>query len=142
MWLMGSPKPVAVFGSTFDYLARRDDIYNSWAPHNNAEFAVDDSAFACIKFNNGAVVNFECSWAVNFEARAQQQVTLAGDQGGDQVFPLKLFAADGNMLCDIEPGPIEDLDYRGQHRRANRTVRPALVDPLTGPRRNPDHPCV
>ena len=134
MWLMGSPKPV--FGSTFDYLGRRDDIYNSWGPHNNAEFAVDDSAFACIKFNDGAVVSFEGSWAVNFEAYAQQQVTLAGDQGGDQVFPQKLFAADGKMFCDIEPGPIEDLDYREQHRLGiERFVdaflndRPALVDP-------------
>ena len=59
MWLMGSPRPVATFGSTFDYLARRDDIYNSWAPHNNTEFDVDDSTFACIRFNSGVVVNFE-----------------------------------------------------------------------------------
>ena len=121
MWLMESPKPVAVFGSTFDYLARRDDIYNSWGPHNNAEFAVDDSAFAGIKFNNGAVLNFECSWAVNFEDHAQQQVTLAGDQGGAQVFPLKLFAADGSMRCGIEPDPIEDLDYRGQNGSLTRS---------------------
>lgn len=40
------------------------------------------------------------------------------------------------MLCDIEPGPIEDLNYRGQHRRGiERFVdavlndRPALVEP-------------
>ena len=118
MWLMGSPRPVAAFGSAFDFLGRRGDIWNSWGPHNHAEFDVDDSAFACIKFDNGAIVNFECSWAANFQARAQQQLTLAGDRGGAEVFPLKLFGDDGEALYDIEPGPIEDLDYREQHRCA------------------------
>ena len=49
------------------------------------------------------------------------------------------------MLCDIEPGPIEDLNYRGQHRRGiERFVdavlndRPALVEPQPGPRRKPE----
>lgn len=136
MWLMGSPKPVAAFGSTFDHLGRRGDIWNSFGPHNHAEFDVDDSAFACVKFDNGAIVNFECSWAANFQARAQQQLTIAGDRGGAQVFPLKLFGDDGDALYDIEPGPFEELDYKAQHRAAiDRFVdavendRPVLVEP-------------
>ena len=136
MWLMGSPKPVAAFGSAFDYLGRRGDIYNTWGPHNHAEFDVDDSAFACIRFDNGAVVNFECSWAANFEAKSQHQVTLAGDKGGAEVFPLKLFGDDGDMLYDIEPRTLEDLDYRSQHRLgverfvdAVQNDRPVAVEP-------------
>ena len=117
LYLMGSPKPVAAFGTTFDRFGKRDDIYNPWGPHNHTDFDVDDSAFATVKFDNGAVVNLECSWAINLEQESQQ-LMLAGDQAGAQVYPLKIFKDDGASLYDIEPTSLVDLDYKAQHAAA------------------------
>ncbi len=127
LWLMGSPKPVAAFGSAFDLFGKRGDIFNSFGPHNHRDFDVDDSAFASIKFDNGAIVNFECAWAINFPVRESQQLMLAGDRGGAQVFPPKLFYDEGSILLDVEPTPIEQLDYRQQHARGIEKFVDAVV---------------
>ena len=143
---MGSPKPVAAFGSAFDRFGKRGDIFNSFGPHNHRDFDVDDSAFASIKFDNGAIVNFECAWAINFPVQESQQLMLAGDRGGAQVFPPKLFYDDGSILLDVEPNPIGQLDYRQQHARGIETFVDAviadsevLVLPRASPRGHSDH---
>lgn len=92
-WLMGTPKPVSVSGMAFGKFA-----------HLAAEgttFDVDDSAFALIKFANGAALQIECSWALNLPGGSTIQI--AGTAGGATMSPLKIHTERNGVQIDIDP---------------------------------------
>ena len=69
VWLMGNPRPVAVSGNTFCKFASNDvsDSVNSNFGDKKAggTFDVEDLAMGMIRFDNGAVLQIEFSWASN-----------------------------------------------------------------------------
>ncbi len=73
MWLMGSPKPVSVTGCTYTKFADNDvsDSVNSTFGEKMADgtFDVEDLATGFIRFDNGASLSIEFSWASNIEKR-------------------------------------------------------------------------
>lgn len=75
-WLMGSPKALTVSASTFAHIGQR------LARERHQEFDVEDFASALIRFNNGATLNLEVSWALNFEEREKIYLELSGTGGG------------------------------------------------------------
>jgi len=76
LWLMGYPRPVSVTGSTFNYLGRQ------LAEAEGKVFDVDDLAAGFIRFDNGACLVIEASWASNYERREDQWTQLFGVNGG------------------------------------------------------------
>lgn len=76
LWLMGYPKPVWVLGSTYDHLA------SALARQKNAKFDVEDLAVAMIKFENGATLVLEASWAANIQERELMETRLYGTKAG------------------------------------------------------------
>ena len=62
---------------------------------------MDDHATAYIKFENGASLLFETSWAANIREEATV-LSLSGTQGGLDVFPLVLNQAKYGMLVNSE----------------------------------------
>ena len=85
IWLMGSPTPVAVSGNTYMKFADNDssDSVNSDFGDKNAEgtFDVEDLAMGMIRFDNGAVLQIEFSWASNIKEEARF-VELRGTKSG------------------------------------------------------------
>lgn len=85
MWLMGNPKPVAVSGCTYCKFADNEvsDSVNSRFGEKNAEgtFDVEDLAMGFIRFENGACLQIEFSWASNIE-REQRFFELRGTKSG------------------------------------------------------------
>ncbi|MBR5460755.1 MAG: Gfo/Idh/MocA family oxidoreductase, partial [Clostridia bacterium] len=71
IWLMGNPTPVAVSGCTFRKFADSDvsDSANSSCGDkvSGGTFDVEDLAMGFIKFDNGACLQIEFSWASNVE---------------------------------------------------------------------------
>lgn len=71
MWLIGNSKPVSVSGCTYSKFADTDvsDSVNSDFGEKNAEgtFDVEDLAMGFIRFENGACLQIEFSWASNIE---------------------------------------------------------------------------
>lgn len=110
IWLMGNPTPVAVSGATYCKFA------NSEAPGDSAHssfgrakddgiFDVEDLAMGFVRFDNGASLQIEFSWASNIE-QEKNFVELRGDKAGaclDSSLPLKLFTEIEGMQCDILP---------------------------------------
>jgi len=132
LWLSGHPKPVAVFGSAYSKFGKRTDIYGALPAEKSKEFDVDDSAFAMIKFANGATLNLECSWALNID-NERQKVVLAGEQGGAELHPLRVFKDSPEMLIDIVPSKLEDPDFPALHAMAIEDFARAIQedrDPL------------
>ncbi len=85
VWLMGNPKPVSVSGNTFCKFADSDssDSKNSMFGDKveGGTFDVEDLAMGLIRFENGAVLQIEFSWASNI-FKEHRFVELRGTQSG------------------------------------------------------------
>jgi predicted dehydrogenase len=76
LWLMGYPKPVWVLGSTYN------PISSVLAAKSNAKFDVEDLAVGLVKFDNGATLEVEASWAANIKESEFMETRLYGTLGG------------------------------------------------------------
>lgn len=76
MWLMGNPRPVTVSASTFNVIGAR------LAVEQKKTFDVEDLGAALIRFDNGATVVLEASWAGFTEKRENMVTELWGTTGG------------------------------------------------------------
>ncbi len=76
LWLMGYPKPVWVLGSTYNKIA------GPLAKQAKKTFDVEDLAAALIKFDNGATLEVEASWAANIRQQEEQSTRLLGTRAG------------------------------------------------------------
>ncbi len=110
IWLMGNPRPVAVSGSTFSKFAnntaKSDSVHSTFGVANaNGTFDVEDLAMGFIKFDNGACLQIEFSWASNIE-REERFVELRGTKAGFK------WRDDGSasIFTEDEHGTIEDLN--------------------------------
>ncbi len=86
IWLMGNPKPVAVSGCTYNKFA--DNEAESDSEHaafgekqSGGTFDVEDLAMGFIRFDNGACLQIEFSWASNIE-QEKRFVELRGTKAG------------------------------------------------------------
>ena len=109
IYLMGNPKAVAVSGSTYCKFAEADDISDSehssfGEKKEDGIFDVEDLATGFIRFENGASLQVEFSWASNIEEESRF-VELRGTKGGctwkdEQV---KVFNEKNGALVDVVP---------------------------------------
>jgi len=76
LWLMGYPKPVWVLGSTYNHIG------SELAKKRNAKFDVEDLAVGLIKFDNGATLEVEASWAANIKESELMETRLYGTKAG------------------------------------------------------------
>lgn len=76
MWLMGSPRPVTVSGSTYGVIG------SGLARSQRKKFDVEDLGCALIRFDSGATLILEASWAGFSEKREDMLTQLLGTKGG------------------------------------------------------------
>lgn len=104
IWLMGNPTPVAVSGAAYTKFANSDlsDSENSKFGESKEDgtFDVEDLAMGFIRFDNGAVLQLEFSWASNIE-KETRFVELRGTKAGLTLEPKKLrlyYEKNGKLL--------------------------------------------
>jgi len=110
MWLMGNPKPVAVTGCTYTEFANSDvsDSIHSDFGEKQADgiFDVEDLAMGFIRFENGACMQIEFSWASNIE-KENRFFELRGNKSGatwnDVENKLKIFSEEYGATVDFLP---------------------------------------
>jgi predicted dehydrogenase len=76
LWLMGHPRPTWVLGSTHDAIAR------PLAAASGKVFDVEDLAAALIRFDNGATLIVEASWAAHIQEAELMETRLLGTRAG------------------------------------------------------------
>ena len=109
IWLMGNPRPVAVSGAAFNKFANNEvDTDPSVAMFGNTvkggTFDVEDLVMGFIRFDNGAVLQIEFSWASNIAAE-KNFVELRGDKAGFtwENGNINLYSQMGSTLTDVAP---------------------------------------
>ncbi|MDP6380813.1 MAG: Gfo/Idh/MocA family oxidoreductase [Phycisphaerae bacterium] len=76
LWFMGFPKPVWVLGNTYN------PIISASARKHQFECDVEDLAVAMVRFENGAMLELEASWATNIAQRELMETRLLGTKAG------------------------------------------------------------
>ena len=122
-WLMGAPEPVSVSGATFQKF-KKEAIDGGWPPQASrlgdkykGTFDVEDLSSAFIKFDNGATMFLEASWAGNSDVG--MSVSLFGEKKGakEDASGLKIFEEHSGVLLDTSPVllPINTYDEEIKH---------------------------
>lgn len=107
LWLMGHPAPQTVVGSVYANFGPRAQGLGTWGSDHypaGARFDVDDLATAFVRFENGATLAVEASWAGH--GTDGQRIQVFGTEGGveynDRLFgaecPVRYFSASGDEL--------------------------------------------
>lgn len=106
LYLMGYPRPTAVFGLTYQQLGRRPGVglLGQWDYQN---FSVEDMARGIVQFENGASIIIDTAFAANVAERETMQVKLMGNLGGAELFPLRIFQEHHGVLLDTAPAYLK-----------------------------------
>ena len=119
-YLLGNPRPVSVYGATFQKLFNRPNIitpkaYNSTSAGPNDICDVEDLASAMIRFDNGAVLQVEASFSLNLKEDTGS-VQLFGTKGGARLSPeLELYSEMNGVMTNVTPVcPPESFDMEFQ----------------------------
>ncbi len=82
-YVMGSPRPVSVFGSVYSEFGPRKKGLGGWGtPNWDGFFDVEDLAMALIRMEDGSTLSLEVSWAVHTDKSDDVFTRLMGTEGG------------------------------------------------------------
>ena len=138
LYLMGSPKPVSVYGTTYaEFGPRRRGLGDWGTPDWNGYYDVEDLATALIKLDNGATLSLEVSWAANAAGLTDKPfVHLLGTEAGIGIVGgrgVVVRQTDGEVV-EEELKPLDGEDERillSRHfiecvREGREPIAPAL----------------
>lgn len=116
-YIMGNPKPVSVYGATFEKLGNRPGIkgkkgYSS-ATRGEAPCNVEDLATALIRFDNGAVLSVETAFSLNIKNDVGR-IDICGTKSGACINPeLEIFTSQNNYLTNVTFDAPTKLSFDG-----------------------------
>lgn len=117
-YLLGNPKPVSVYGATFQKLLNRKNIkastgYTSAEKTEDDICDVEDLAVAMIRFDNGAVLNVEASFSLNIKKDCGS-IELFGSKSGAKLDPeLELYSELNDYMVNIGLANETALSFDG-----------------------------
>ncbi len=132
LYLMGYPRPVACSGTTYTKFGTRGDVVGMWGQWDHENYTVEDYAAGFVRFENGASMIIESSFAANIEKNALNVVIL-GDKGGLSLDPMRFYTEKDMMLQNIEPVlPKEKEGYELEVAAFVEAIREGKEVPVPG----------
>jgi len=117
-YMIGKPVPVEADGSCFTYIGNREpDALCSWGKWDHKTYTVEDLAVGMLRFDNGARLVIESSFAAHIE-KDVSNVTIMGEKGGATTEPPMLFRDELGHMVNITPAYVGNYDcfqYKVQH---------------------------
>lgn len=111
-FIFGNPKPVSVYGVTFQKLFDRKNIksekkYRATGAGDEDICNVEDLASALIRFDNGAVLSVEAAFSLNLK-KDEGKIELFGTKGGAKLDPrLELYSDLNGYMTDMTLSAVE-----------------------------------
>ena len=107
---MGSPRPVAAVGMTDTYLGnKKSDVASRWAGWDHKTYTVEDLAVGHIRFDNGAVIHLESSFAAHHEHDGLIDFQLMGTKGGAKWGSSEVFTDQHGYMMNLKPDWLPDM---------------------------------
>ncbi|MDO8682101.1 MAG: Gfo/Idh/MocA family oxidoreductase [Armatimonadota bacterium] len=113
LWLMGHPKPISATGMACTKFGNREGVCNAWGPWDPKTYTVEDFAAGFVRFENGASMVVESSFAANID-HGIFNATLVGTEGGCEMTPVKMFKEKHGVLIDVTPVSLPTVDIYQQ----------------------------
>ena len=132
-YLMGNPRAVSVYGATFRKLGNRPGIktkagYLSVSAGEKDVCDVEDLATAMIRFDNGAVLSVEASFALNLK-KDEGVIQLFGTKGGIKLDPeFELYTEQNGYLADVSLAMPTALSFDGLFEKEISHFVEAIAD--------------
>ncbi len=112
-YVMGSPRPVSASGSTFTYVGdKKCNVKCQWPNWDHKSYTVEDLAVGQIRFDNGAVLHIESSFAAHIKEDVGS-FQLMGEKGGATWDPTSIFRDDQGYMVNTEPAWLPKADFQG-----------------------------
>jgi predicted dehydrogenase len=109
-YMMGKPKPVSANGSCYTYLGnRKPAAVAPWGDWDHKTYTVEDLAIGMLRFENGATLVIESSFAAHIE-KDVWNVTVMGEKGGAQFDPPTLFRDEAGHMMNVTPTHLGETD--------------------------------
>lgn len=116
-YLAGCPKPVSVYGVTYDKLGNRPEIKRNpgeWAASDSGTDVsdVEDFASALIRFDNGLTIAIEASFDMNL--KGENNIVLLGTKAGATLSPdLKIYTNLNGYMANVDLDMPTALSFDG-----------------------------
>ena len=117
-YLMGNPKPVSVYGVTFQKLFNRPHIkgakgYTSVSSGSQDICDVEDFTSAMVRYDNGSVLSIEASFSLNIKDD-QGTIELFGEKAGVKLDPeVEFYTETNDYLTNISLNASSALSFDG-----------------------------
>ncbi|MGM0873834.1 MAG: Gfo/Idh/MocA family protein [Bacillota bacterium] len=111
LYLMGNPKPVSVYGSTYAEFGPKKKGIGTWGtPNWDGHYDVEDLATALIKMEDGSTLSLDVSWAVHMDTSNEPFIHLMGSKGGASLNgnSAKILTERFDRAIDIDLSPAEN----------------------------------
>lgn len=105
-YFMGKPKPISVCSTVHrnklgDYKTKGVSRWKAFDT-DDLKFEAEDSAAGMIRFENGASMNFEISWAINGKDTGTYS-NIFGTKAGASLKPFEIYGEEAGYLSDSTP---------------------------------------
>ncbi len=108
-YVMGSPKPVAASGQVWTYMGNKpSDIACSWPGWDHKTYTVEDLAVGHIRFDNGAVMQVEASFAAH--CKDLWNLTFMGEKGGGTLDGPTIYQDRNGHMTSTSPDFLPKVD--------------------------------
>jgi predicted dehydrogenase len=116
-YVMGSPRPVAASGNTWTYMGNKpSSVVSMWPNWDHKTYTVEDLAIGQVRFENGAIMHIEASFAAHVE-KDLWNFTLVGDKGGATWDPPAIFSDHAGTMINSTPAFLsKDTDFTSLFR--------------------------
>ncbi len=110
---MGSPKPVAASGNTWTYLGDKpSDTRSVWPGWDHETYTVEDLAIGQIRFENGAILQIESSFAAHIE-KDTMNFSARGVKAGCSWDTATIYTDLNDMMVNATPVYVGNTDAWG-----------------------------
>jgi predicted dehydrogenase len=117
---MGSPKPVAATGMIDTYMGNDEEtskVATRWSDWDWKNYTVEDLAVGSIRFENGAVVHIESSFAAHHEhTGTTMDFQIMGTRGGGRWSSSELFHDANGYMMNSQPAYLPKMDWTDYFR--------------------------
>lgn len=110
LWQMGFPKPVSASGTVCTKFGNRKGVIGTWGQWDPNRFDVEDFAVGFIRFENGATLILEASFAGNID-KPVMNVWLMGTEGGADVGEGRILTEQAGTIWDRNPYGLARMEH-------------------------------
>ena len=108
----------SVVANTFCYIGDKPcEAEAPWGPWDHKTYTVEDLAVAMVRFEGGAMMTLETSFAAHIE-RDQWNVQVMAEKGGANFETGQIFADHGGYMMTMSPahvGETHPFEYKMRH---------------------------